>query len=214
MGLVRGCGISCTPCRRRGRGVGYLLCLNQVTHPPATSSRLDPLIPRSTVTLTRWEASLLSIPLVMTAVEWVIGGSGTMETRVRMRWKLVSLAFYFLSFPRTPDFPSVLVRFLQRFRLRHGDAHVKPPERSYRSLWPAWTLNPLSPLPPHAWPGHTILHLVVPVRFLATPWLYGRASCSLRLPPFCSGHFSSLFISRSLCCMTLSFGLSLTRSTR
>ena len=101
MGLVRGCGINCTPCRRRGRGVGYLLCLNQVTHPPTRTSRPDPFIPRSITTLTRWEPSLLILPLVtmdVGGVEWGrIGGNGTMETmrtRARTRWKPVS--FWFL----------------------------------------------------------------------------------------------------------------------
>lgn len=109
MDWVRGCGISCTtPCQRRGRGVGYLLCLNQVTHPPTRTSRLDPLIPWSIATLTTWETLLLTLALVTMDVcrvgwdrTWVIGGSGV-KTRMRTRWKLVSLGFCISSLFRDP----------------------------------------------------------------------------------------------------------------
>jgi hypothetical protein len=109
MAWVEGCEANwTTPFRRRGRGVGYLLCPNQAAHPPTRISRPDSLTPRSIATSTTWEVWLLNQLLVMMNVGrvrwglvWVIGGNGMMgpKTRVRTRWKLVSSRnFLYISF--------------------------------------------------------------------------------------------------------------------
>ena len=169
MPSVRGRRISCTPCRRRGRGAGYLLCLNQVTHPPTRTSQPDPFIPRSITTLTRWEASLLNPFLVMMDVGGVerdrIGGSGMtekMRTRARTRWKLVSSILGSCVFMCTWMFFSLVASSHAQFPV--GACAIPPGigftsggysrgtaglgQRSYPPFGSLTDSEPTSPLPP------------------------------------------------------------------
>lgn len=164
LGLVRRRQVSH---QHRGRGVGNLLRPNQLTLPPTTISRPVPSTHRNIPTLTTWKASPLRTVLVTMDVGrrvgwgrvWVIGGSGMMKMKTRMRWKVVSFHFFrnprscaFISFPK-----DALGRCLCDTDGKGFFPREKSPEKGreiYASSWASCISFPRPPFfsfPPSVW---------------------------------------------------------------